>query len=112
MSIVDRIAGDLSAEETSAALQDLAGVLPGHLASEERTDGLFDWLRALGPERRGEIEALRAEHADIRSRMAAARHAFDSGKTEAGQEQAVFLASALRSHEAVESKLVKEILAR
>lgn len=51
MALADGVEAAPTVQAVIEPLRALAAVLPGHLADEERQDGLFEWLIALaGPE--------------------------------------------------------------
>jgi hypothetical protein len=67
-----RALGD--AERTREAWQDLAVTLAGHLEDEER-----DWILAVARVSPRDARALRAEHAHLRTRVAALGEALGGG---------------------------------
>lgn len=108
MAIAVRIEAASGRDEAEQVLGELYGCLPGHLADEERPDGLFDWILALDPSQGGEVAELRAEHGALRAKLADARRAVGEGQ--GVHEACVDLVSALREHEAREAAAVRAAL--
>lgn len=61
-----RSRGDAQCQEYIGRIQ---RVLPRHMAFEEAQGGLFSWLEAILPKRRGEVQQLMAEHAQMHSML-------------------------------------------
>jgi bacterioferritin-associated ferredoxin len=106
MATVFRIERAKAPGEARSAVLDLARILPGHLAEEERADGLFAWLTVLAPERAEEVERLAKDHDELRRHLAAAKQCGPGELAECAR----VLVSSIREHEQRESALIRGVL--
>ena len=101
------------AETARAALELLRGTLPHHFTLEEEPDGLFQWIGALRPGRRGEVRALEADHRLLLEQAGVLRSPFDAeGEVdEAAAGDIADFDRHMRAHERREHALLAEALA-
>ena len=95
-SLVAEVVG--GGEGASVALSRMHALLPAHFANEEAPGSVFDWVNGRAPELRSRIDALRAEHVDLSSRLQSLDGA-DASEVEA-------FAAKLSAHEAEENEVV------
>ena len=95
-SLVADVAGGGAA--ASVALSRMHDLLPAHFANEEAPGSVFDWVNGRAPELRSRVEALRAQHVDLSSRLRSLDLA-DPSEVEA-------FAAKLSAHEAEENEIV------
>ena len=107
LALADRLEHLGDSDDFSKALQDMMAVLPGHLAEEERRDGLLDWIMVLLPKRGAEVEQLRADHDTMRNQLA---KVYALSKSEDPRLAAAVLVALIHDHEKRESALVEAAL--
>jgi hypothetical protein len=97
--------------EIRAAVGTLLQSLEGHIAEEERQDGLFDWLLALLPGAKERVDGLWDDHERLVTDMRLlAELAGDEARGDFSSALSEF-AKHLRRHERLENALVTEALA-
>ncbi len=100
MAELERALTATTAAQRDQAMGQLRDTLPHHFALEEDQGGLFDWLIALLPGRRDDVELLIVQHADLLTAVAV----LDAATLPA-------FADLLRRHERKEHALHQEALA-
>jgi hemerythrin-like domain-containing protein len=96
-----------SGAAASAALEDLAGALEGHLTVEEEV--YFPLVEHLRPELESTIRGVRLAHTMLRARIDQLREHLAADERQEARRLLGALLELFRSHEAVEGQLIADL---
>ena len=105
-AVVEACAGN-SGAAASAALEDLAQALEGHLTVEEEV--YFPLVKHLRPELEPTIRAVRLAHGVLRGQLDELREQLAANEREEARRLLDSLLELFRSHEAIEGKLIADL---
>ncbi|MCB9686123.1 MAG: hemerythrin domain-containing protein [Alphaproteobacteria bacterium] len=102
-ALLDQLADAHLGEALDQGVARLRGLLPAHLAAEERPGGFLSEARKRAPERSADIDRLQIEHREI-------LEALEGLDTDPERKERIdALCAVLRDHERRESELIAEI---